>query len=349
MRCLLKYQWVKLPRTHLPQGKGLMGYWSRLASRAAFRKGQARYCGYTNDVNPGMWSGGIVGLKSILGVKRRADALTIMDQLQALGYITYSIDSKTKKLDYQIQDWVVRCSGAECMAGAVYTTDGYGFLCLPRSIAQRLAEQKYIFEEADAWMDLWCHTTWRDPDNAFSFLAPVIQYGSYGAALTLETLGQRWGWEKTKVWRFFKKHGDVFALHRLPGTFGCLIFNTLYPTDEEVSLPTCAEIERIVKEIRISANNAHISGSDNLRLNKMIRWFSRSMGSTMLADSQKQRTESRVAVSGHIIRAYLSLRRKCKNCVYDCRGNSYIPQEIEAYGFRGPCVCFMIQEKGESP
>lgn len=42
MKCLLKYQWVKLPRTHLPQGKGLMGYWARLASRAAFRKGQVR-------------------------------------------------------------------------------------------------------------------------------------------------------------------------------------------------------------------------------------------------------------------------------------------------------------------
>lgn len=39
MRCLLKYQWVKLPRTNLPQGKGIMAYWARLASRAAFRKG----------------------------------------------------------------------------------------------------------------------------------------------------------------------------------------------------------------------------------------------------------------------------------------------------------------------
>lgn len=72
MKCLRKYQWVKLPRASLPQGKGVMGYWSKLASRAAFRKGQAIYCGYTNEVVPGMWSGGIVGLKSILGLKSRA-------------------------------------------------------------------------------------------------------------------------------------------------------------------------------------------------------------------------------------------------------------------------------------
>lgn len=44
MKCLLQYQWVKLPRAYLPQGKGLMGYWAKLASRAAFRSGKAVYC-----------------------------------------------------------------------------------------------------------------------------------------------------------------------------------------------------------------------------------------------------------------------------------------------------------------
>lgn len=92
MKCLRKYKWVKLPRNHLPGGKGLMGYWARLASRAAFRKGNAVYCGHTNPVTPGMWSGGVVGLKSILGVKKHIHALWIMDQLQELGYITYTLD-----------------------------------------------------------------------------------------------------------------------------------------------------------------------------------------------------------------------------------------------------------------
>lgn len=68
MKCLMKYQWVKLPRNYLPEGKGIMGAWARLASRAAFRKGQALYCGHINAVS-GMWSGGVVGLKSILGLK----------------------------------------------------------------------------------------------------------------------------------------------------------------------------------------------------------------------------------------------------------------------------------------
>ena len=60
MKCLMKYQWVKLPRNHLPEGKGVMGAWAKLASRAAFRKGRASYCGHINAVSPGMWSGGVL-------------------------------------------------------------------------------------------------------------------------------------------------------------------------------------------------------------------------------------------------------------------------------------------------
>lgn len=170
MKCLMKYQWVKLPRNHLPEGKGIMNAWAKLASRAAFRKGQASYCGHINAVSPGMWSGGVVGLKSILGSRSRVKSLEALSKLSELGYISYSLNAKTKKLTYQITDWVIKCSGEECMDGTVYATEGYGFLCLPRNITDRLVEQQYIFDEADAWLDLWCHTVSEDPDNAFSFL-----------------------------------------------------------------------------------------------------------------------------------------------------------------------------------
>ena len=120
MKCLSKYKWVKLYRAALPQGKGIMGYWARLAGRAAFRQGNAQYCGYTNTVTPGMWSGGIVGLKSILGVKRRSQALQIMNELQNLGYISYSLDRSTKKLSYEIADWIQKETGTIAEVGTVY-------------------------------------------------------------------------------------------------------------------------------------------------------------------------------------------------------------------------------------
>ena len=111
MKCLLKYQWVKLPRSQMPAGKGVMGAWARLASRAAFRNGQAHYYKYVNQVTIGSWSGGIVGLKSILGVKKRNKALGLMDELARLGYIDYELDPKTKKLTYQTKVWGASLDG----------------------------------------------------------------------------------------------------------------------------------------------------------------------------------------------------------------------------------------------
>ena len=204
MKCLRKFVWVKIPRAEIPHNsKGLMLYFLRLASRAAFRKGKARYCDYTNEVDAGCWVGGVVGLKSILEAKSRRAALEILDELQMMGYITYTLEPKNKRLTYRITDWVCACAGKEEPDGNIYPTPDYGFVCMPRNITERLAEKGQVFSEADAWLDLWCHTVYRDMGNAFSFLSPAIQYGKYGSALTLETLGQRWKWEKTKVWRFF--------------------------------------------------------------------------------------------------------------------------------------------------
>ena len=93
MKCLKKYTWVKVPRGEIPfHAKGILIYYMRLASCVAFRKGTARYCGHTNAVEVGSWVGGMVGLKSILEVKKRRDALEIMDELQMLGYITYTLE-----------------------------------------------------------------------------------------------------------------------------------------------------------------------------------------------------------------------------------------------------------------
>jgi len=326
MKCLRKYQWVKHPRNHLPQGKGIMGAWARLASRAAFRNGRAIYCGHINEVTLGSWAGGIVGLKSILGIKSRQRTLEIMDSLKELEYIDYDLSPQTKKLTYHIKDWVVKCSGEPCMgAEAVYATQGYGFLCLPRNITQRLVERDYQFDESDAWLDLWCHTVWRDPGNAFSHMAPAVQYGQYGAILTLETLGRRWGWEKTKVWRFFKKHADAFPLYKLPGSFGCLILNAAYPTGETIILPTAARVERILDEIRICGRNASVNGqSDHERIGRLVAWYSRAVVLQLgLVPPQPEEEKKRVAVSDpNITRAYFSPCKIFKYFVGDCQGTS---------------------------
>ena len=66
-------------------------------------------------------AGGIVGLKSIMGMKRRQQALEMMDRLADLSYIGYTLDPKSKKLTYKITDWVVRCSGEPCTGREAFT------------------------------------------------------------------------------------------------------------------------------------------------------------------------------------------------------------------------------------
>lgn len=338
MSCLFKYRWVKLPRACLPLGKGLLGLWARLAARAAFRKGIASYCGHRNPVIPGMWSGGIVGLKSILGIKRRETALDTLARLSDYGFLQYQINAETKHLVYQLCDWIVECSGDERIPGNVYTTEGYGFLCVPRSLTDRLVDRNYIFEDSDAWLDLWCHTVSMDPRNAFSFYAPVCQYGKYGVFLTLETLGQRWGWEKTKVWRFLQKHEDVFTLYRLPSSYGCLIFNKLYPCEQVVAILTEEVIEQILGATRAYAEDRKRHGSLNEHMSRMVVYYSRRylLSVDLLSPSIRQNT--RVALSSSLYRAYISLCWNWKNGSYDCRSfDCKTCAESDATPIRGPC------------
>ena len=361
MKCLRKYRWVKLNRSTLPAGKGLMGHWAKLASRAAFRPGQARYCGFTNDVSAGSWAGGIVGLKSILGIKDHRRALEIMDQLSDLGYIEYSLNPKTKKLTYKINDWVVECSGEACADGAVYATDGYGFLCLPRNITQPLIDAGKTFGESDAWLDLWCHTIWNDAQNAFSCLAPVIQYGRYGAVLTLEILGRRWGWEKTKTWRFFQKYADTFRLEKLPGSYGCLIYNVKYPSTFDSSIEDLSALSMcIIEKMRIQSKNTHFTGTDHERINQMVAWTSSKITLNTAPEAADQAIasehDSRVAVCGLYIRAYLS--PACKRYKNDMVWKDDIDTPFKfrtenSTNIRGPC-CYccrgsFYQQQGGKP
>ena len=54
-----------------------------------------------------------------------------------------------------------------------------------------------------------------------------------------------------------RKHQDTFALRRLPGFFGCVIFNDQYPDDQEYSVPDSDDVIRIWNEMRETETNTH--------------------------------------------------------------------------------------------
>ncbi len=176
--------------------------------------------------------------------------------LSNLGYLRYDLDRQTRKLTYEISDW-------------------------------------------------------------------VVQYRFTGAVMSLETLGQRWGWEKTKVWRFFQKHGDVFALYRLPSSYGCLIFNRQYPMGTAGPVLEEEDIVQLFQRFRAYAAGANCTRSG---LNKLIRLYSHAVVAQTGLEGQEEPAKSRVAVFAPIYRACISLCRNCKNCrsyIYDCRGMNY--------------------------
>jgi len=184
---------------------------------------------------------------------------------------------------------------------------------------------QYQFEEADAWLDLWCHTVWLDSHNAFSHLAPMVQFGREGVALTLENLGARWRWKKTKVWRFIQKHRDTFPLFKLPGSYGCLIFNTQYP-GVTTAIPTKEDIAHVLEEIRNLGQNAHFEDTDNQKVNRIIASCSRRVIS-----------KNRVAVP---LYTRILLCESCRNCIKDCqRYNNYRRCRWREEGQRGPPGC----------
>jgi len=312
-----------------------MGYWAKLASRAAFRSGKGKYCGHSNRVSAGSWAGGMVGLKSILGVRSRDKARAILKELADMGFVSSYLDTSTKKLTYSILDWVVECSGEACLSGSIYATDGFGFLCVPRSLTDRLVAQHHIFDEADAYLDLWCHTVWHDTRNPLSFAAPAVQYGRKGIALTLDTLGTRWNWEKTKVWRFFRKHEDAFALHKLPGSFGCLIVNKQYPDYQHDEAVVRENIMRILNEMRIWGKNTHFAGADNNRINRLCVLYSQYHTDPESLLAAFFSAKNRVALSPLYKRAYFS---DCWNCVnsYKCIEVGDI-DKLSSTPIRGPC------------
>lgn len=77
-----------------------------------------------------------------------------------------------------------------------------------------------------------------------------------------------------------------------------------------VSLPEQSAVLRILEKIRTLGANAYKIGSDHQHINRLIAWYSKY---TVQITVPKE-DENRVALSDHIIRAYISHCWNCKNC-----------------------------------
>ena len=126
----------------------------------------------------------------------------------------------------------------------------------------------------------------------------------------------------------FKKYGDAFTLHRLPGAYGCLIFNRLFPRGSAGEIPAGEEIANVIERLRSVSGWTERYGTDNEHINRLVAYQSRKL----------TESESRVALSTDIIKyAYLSPCWDCKNCNKDCLSININPAVAKTNEIRGPC------------
>ena len=275
----MKFKWVKIPRNIMPEGNGILLDYIRAYSAAAITKGTIRYCQYENEVEEGMWAGGRVGLKSIFREKTTSAALDSLKRMASFGILTYKYSPDTKFLSYQIRE-SYRIKNKK-RGLPVQCENTYGFVHVPRNVPDRLAAQGYVFEDADAWIDLWCHTVSGDNGNVFSFIQPCVQFSSTEPTLTLDTLAHRWNWTKSKTRRFLARNSAYFKLYKLPGSYGCVIFNPGYDDfrgaktlSETQILIVCKYLQKYGKNRRsVMTDRAHFCILVNKYTRKLIALF----------------------------------------------------------------------------
>ena len=146
------------------------------------------------------------------------------------------------------------------------------------------------------------------------------------------------------VWRFFQKNSTTFGLQKLPGSYGCLIFNLRYTSHKGDSMPSEGKILFFLDAIRKASRKGIEANSDSERINKMIEWNSRSVMKQL--QDQEEVSCCRVSVSDTYTRAYFSHGRNCKysrNCIYDCR-SMFLGERIFDTDFEIGIVCHFLRD-----
>ena len=93
---LIKIPMGQSAKRRNPSFEGPAGLLAEACIPGCVPKGISAYCGYENAVEPGMWVGGIVGLKSILGVKDCKQVLQIMGSCKSWATLPIRWSQKSR-------------------------------------------------------------------------------------------------------------------------------------------------------------------------------------------------------------------------------------------------------------
>ena len=203
-------------------GSGLF-YFTVLSSYANFRVSYRRLDGITYTVSPGEWVCRVKELQEWFRVRFQYQALSILDQLQEQGVISYSRICRGI-VKYRITDWQRHNTVLDYNCPCQKDT---GFFFLPVSTARKLIETGTA-SEMDAVLDLWISAIYQDDRVAGSDLGPVAYFrnGTGTPLVSYTELAQRWGHSRSTVGRMLKKLSDAgyLELMSFPGRSGSVIY-----------------------------------------------------------------------------------------------------------------------------
>lgn len=290
-------QWKKLYRDIPFCDDGLLSTYLQLAFAAAYQDGESKYYKYKNNVKENQIVGGVVGLKSICGIKNRNKLMNNLEELKKLSLIDFKIE-KNRKTTVEVNH--LHHFERDKITASCHATQGYGFVGIDTCVPDLFVSDHYSFSENDALIDLWFHTTFGDHLNIFSYLFPCVEFDQK-TALTLDYLAERWNWNKSKVSRFFKKHSEKYSLIKLPCSCGSLIFNNIFPVDKSVKKPTEDQIFEICKKLRFleaeKKNSVTKKTSENEKINKLIKKYTQTIIAELLADVEKNKTKQKKPIT----------------------------------------------------
>ena len=134
----------------------------------------------------------------------------------------------------------------------------------------------------------------------------------------------------------------MFELYRLPGTYGCLLFNKLYPTSKDIVLPNQSEIIEVILKTRQTLEDMNVDCAHG-NLGYLIEIMGEEFTNLIINEREK----NSVALFHCIIRAYISPCWKDVKISCDCK-EYYIllkREVIELNKIRGPCVSLDLHDK----
>lgn len=203
-------------------------YYIVLCSYANYRTSYRRMEQITYTIGPGEWICTISELQSWFRCRFQHQAISILNQLEKLNYISFSMLGNRRIIKFKIEDWSKYNSAFEYNCPCKKNT---GFFFFQIAKVHELVSMGKC-SEMDILLDLWIHAIYNDPSVQGSEAGPVVYYrnATGNPLVSYLTLGERWGQSKTTVSRILKKfeEEEMISLISFKGKHGNLIYLNNY-------------------------------------------------------------------------------------------------------------------------